>query len=79
MSSHPTFGYLANVIPNAIKTNFLLFTANAGELTEARVIVSHKNPYPTKIRIAVASSATSNTPSSLKNEYLYYNYFVDEG
>jgi len=79
MSSHPTFGYLANVIPNAIKTNFLLFTANAGELTEARVIVSHKNPYPTKIRIAVGSSAISDTPSSLKNEYLYYNYFVDEG
>jgi hypothetical protein len=79
MSSHPTFGYLANVIPSATKTNFLLFTANAGELTEARVIVNHKNPYPTKIRIAVGSSATSDTPSSLKNEYIYYNCFVDEG
>lgn len=79
MSSHPTFGYLANVIPSATKTNFLLFTANAGELTEARVIVSHKNPYPTKIRIAVGSSSVSDTPSSLKNEYIYYNYFVDEG
>lgn len=66
MSSHPTFGYLANVIPSAIKTNFLLFTANAGELTEARVIVNHKNPYPTKIRIAVSGSSVSNTPDTLK-------------
>ena len=79
MSSHPTFGYLANVIPSATRTNSLLFTANAGELTEARVIVNHKNPYPTKIRIAVAGASVSNTPDTLKNEYIYYNYFVDEG
>tara|TARA_Y100000385_G_scaffold291811_1_gene372627 strand:+ start:1945 stop:3066 length:1122 start_codon:yes stop_codon:yes gene_type:complete len=79
MSSNPKFGYLANVIPSATKTNFLLFTADAGELTEAKIIVSHKNPYPTKIRIAVASASTSNTPSTLKDEYIYYNSFVDEG
>ena len=79
MSSHPTFGYLANAIPTATKDNTLLFTAGSNELTEARIIVSHKNPYPTKIRIAVASASTPDVPSTLIDEYIYYHCFVDEG
>ena len=53
MTSHPTFGYLAGVIPSTPKRNTALYTAQPSELAEGTVIVTHKNPYPTKIRILV--------------------------
>lgn len=60
MSSHPTFGYLAGVTPSKSKRNTLLYTAPSSELAEGTVIVTHKNPYPTKIRILVVDTDDYN-------------------
>lgn len=81
MSSHPTFGYLAGVIPSTVKRNTLLFTAASLELTEATVIVTHKNPYPTKIRIAVVDAAAmaNGVPQTAPESFAYFNVFVGEG
>ena len=60
MTSHPTFGYLAGVIPSTPKRNTALYTAQPSELAEGTVIVTHKNPYPTKIRIMVVDQTDYN-------------------
>ena len=58
MSSHPTFGYLANAIPTATKDNTLLFwLVQMNPNPEARIIVSHKNPYPTKLGLLLLQQA----------------------
>lgn len=81
MSSHPTFGYLAGVIPSTPKRNTLLYTAQASELAEGTVIVTHKNPYPTKIRILVVDQAdmVGGVPQVATKSFCYFNIFVGEG
>ena len=81
MSSHPTFGYLAGVIPSKPKRNTLLYTAQASELAEGTIIVTHKNPYPTKIRILVVDQAdmVNGVPQVATKSFCYFNIFVGEG
>ena len=81
MSSHPTFGYLAGVIPSTPKRNTLLYTAQASELAEGTIIVTHKNPYPTKIRILVVDQAdlASGIPQVATKSFCYFNTFIGEG
>jgi len=81
MSSHPTFGYLAGVIPSTPKRNTLLYTAQASELAEGTIIVTHKNPYPTKIRILVLdqSDMVNGVPQVATKSFCYFNIFVGEG
>jgi len=81
MSSHPTFGYLAGVIPSIPKRNTLLYTAQASELAEGTIIVTHKNPYPTKIRILVVdqSDMVNGVPQVATKSFCYFNIFVGEG
>jgi len=81
MSSHPTFGYLAGVIPSIPKRNTLLYTAQASELAAGTIIVTHKNPYPTKIRILVVdqSDMVNGVPQVATKSFCYFNIFVGEG
>ncbi len=85
MSSHPTFGYLAGVIPSTIKRNTKLYTAQPSELAEGTIIVTHKNPYPTKIRIMVVDQTDYNpstglpVPQVATKSFCYFNIFVGEG
>ena len=84
MSSHPTFGYLAGVIPSIPKRNTALYTAQPSELAEGTVIVTHKNPYPTKIRILVVDQTeynpvSSSVPQIATKSFCYFNIFVGEG
>ena len=88
MSSHPTFGYLAGVIPSIPKRNTALYTAQPSELAEGTVIVTHKNPYPTKIRILVVDQTDYDpqsggelppVPQISTKSFCYFNIFVGEG
>lgn len=75
MSENPTFGYLASLVPT-LKTRSILHVAPAGKLVEGKIAVTHRNPYPVKIRIGVSTgSLTSFTPES----YILYDHIVGEG
>ena len=91
MSAHPTFGYLAGVIPSTPKRNTKLYSAQSSELAEGTIIVTHKNPYPTKIRIMVVDQTDYNpniiqaggglppVPQVATKSFCYFNIFVGEG
>lgn len=71
----PTFGYLASITP-AKKTRTVLHVAPASKIVEGKITVTHKNPYPVRIRIGVSSgSITSFTASN----YVIYDWVIDPG
>lgn len=71
----PTFGYLAAIIPTK-KARTILHTCTAGFLVEGKVSVTHKNPYPTRVRIGVVSGALQNFTGA---NYIVYDYVIDPG
>ncbi len=65
----PTFGYLASIIPTK-KVRTILHTCAMGFLVEGKISVTHKNPYPTRVRIGVVSGALQNFTGS---NYILYD------
>lgn len=75
MSENPRFGYLASLVPQP-KSREVLHVSPTGELVEGKLVVTHRSPYPIKIRIGVSSgSITEFTPES----YILYDYEIAEG
>jgi len=73
--SNPTFGYLASITPSA-NGKTVLHTADTGKLVEGKITVTHKNPFPTRIRIGVGIGLlTDFNPSS----YIIYDHIIAEG
>ena len=73
--SNPTFGYLASITPSA-ESKTVLHTAPAGKLVEGKLTVTHKNPFPTRIRVGVGTgSLDSFDPSS----FIIYDQIIGEG
>ena len=52
--SNPTFGYLASLV-SPKKTRVALHTAPAGKVVEGKISITHKDPYPIRVRIGVSS------------------------
>ena len=73
--SNPTFGYLASIIPSK-ESKTVLHTAPVGKLVEGKLTVTHKNPFPTRIRVGVATGTLDSfDPSS----YIIYDHIIGEG
>lgn len=73
--SNPTFGYLASLVP-AFKTREVLHTAPFGKVVEGKIVVTHRDPYPVRIRIGVSAGAlTQFNPEN----YILYDYVIGEG
>tara|TARA_E500000331_G_scaffold47331_1_gene40049 strand:- start:2 stop:1135 length:1134 start_codon:yes stop_codon:yes gene_type:complete len=73
--SNPTFGYLASITPSA-ESKTVLHTAPAGKLVEGKLTVTHKNPFPTRIRVGVGiGSLDTFDPSS----FIIYDQIIGEG
>ena len=73
--SNPTFGYLASLTPTA-NSKTVLHTAEAGKLVEGKLTITHKNPFPTRVRVGVGLGMVTNfDPSS----YIIYDYIIGEG
>lgn len=71
----PTFGYLAAITPSK-KTRTVLHVSDPSKIVEGTITVTHKNPYPTRIRIGVSSGGlTSFAPSN----YVIYDWVIDPG
>jgi len=75
MSAHPTFGYLASLVPEAKKRE-VLHVASAGELVEGKIAVTHRSPYPVKIRIGISSGSLTQFTS---DAYILYDRQIEEG
>jgi len=73
--TNPTFGYLGSLIPTA-KNKEVLHTADAGKLVEGKLTITHKNPFPTRIRVGVSSGSLTNFDPSA---YIIYDYIIDAG
>ena len=52
--SNPTFGYLASLV-TPLKTRVALHTAEAGKVVEGKLVITHKDPYPVRVRIGVST------------------------
>tara|TARA_B100000965_G_scaffold249078_1_gene209239 strand:+ start:619 stop:1749 length:1131 start_codon:yes stop_codon:yes gene_type:complete len=73
--TNPTFGYLGSLTPSK-DARAILHTADSGKLVEGKLTVTHKNPFPTRIRVGVSSgSLTEFDPSS----YIIYDHIIEEG
>lgn len=73
--SDPTFGYLASLVP-ALKTREVLHTAPAGKVVEGKIVVTHRDPYPVRIRMGVsAGGVTQFNPEN----YILYDLEIAEG
>lgn len=73
--SNPTFGYLASLVP-ALKTREVLHTAPSGKVVEGKIVVTHRDPYPVRIRIGVSvGGVTQFNPEN----YILYDYQIGEG
>lgn len=73
--SNPTFGYLASLVP-ALKTREVLHTAPVGKVVEGKIVVTHRDPYPVRVRIGVSSGGiTQFNPEN----YILYDYQIAEG
>ena len=72
---NPTFGYLGSLTP-AKDTKQVLHVADAGDLVEGKLYVTHKNPYPVRVRVGVSDGDISafNTSS-----YFIYDWIIEEG
>ena len=73
--SNPTFGYLASITPSK-ESKTVLHTAPVGKLVEGKLTVTHKNPFPTRIRVGVSTGTLDSfDPSS----YIIYDHIIGEG
>lgn len=73
--SDPTFGYLASLVP-ALKTREVLHTAPAGQVVEGKIVVTHRDPYPVRIRMGVSTGGvTQFNPEN----YILYDREIAEG
>ena len=73
--SNPTFGYLASLV-TPLKTRVALHTAEAGKVVEGKLVFTHKDPYPVRIRVGVSSGGlTDFNPEN----YILYDYEIGEG
>jgi len=73
--TNPTFGYLGSIIPSRDQ-KVVLHTADAGKLVEGKLTITHKNPFPTRVRVGVGSgNLASFDPSS----YIIYDHIIDQG
>tara|TARA_B100000131_G_scaffold119408_1_gene116355 strand:+ start:226 stop:1356 length:1131 start_codon:yes stop_codon:yes gene_type:complete len=73
--SNPTFGYLGSITPSA-NQKVVLHTADAGKLVEGKLTVTHKNPFPTRIRVGVSSGTLDSFDPSA---YIIYDQILAEG
>jgi hypothetical protein len=73
--TNPTFGYLGSITPSA-NQKVVLHTADAGKLVEGKLTITHKNPFPTRVRVGVSSGQLVNFDSS---SYIIYDHIIDEG
>ncbi len=73
--SNPTFGYLASIIPGKDQ-KVVLHTADAGKLVEGKLTITHKNPFPTRVRVGVSSGLLSTFDSS---SFIIYDHIIAEG
>ena len=73
--TNPTFGYLASITPSK-ESKTVLHTAPVGKLVEGKLTVTHKNPFPTRIRVGVGNGLLTNFDSS---SYIIYDHIIDEG
>jgi len=71
----PTFGYLASIIPTK-KTRTVLHVAPNSKIVEGTITVTHKNPYPVRIRIGVSSGSLTSFSAS---NYVIYDWVIDPG
>ena len=73
--SNPTFGYLGSITPSRDQ-KVVLHTADAGKLVEGKLTITHKNPFPTRVRVGVSSGLLSTFDPSA---YIIYDHIIDEG
>jgi hypothetical protein len=73
--SNPTFGYLASLV-TPLKTRVALHTAEAGKVVEGKLVITHKDPYPVRIRVGVS---TAGVPDFNPENYILYDYEIGEG
>ena len=73
--TNPTFGYLGSISPSKDQ-KVVLHTADAGKLVEGKLTVTHKNPFPTRIRVGVSSGDLASFDPSA---YIIYDHILDEG
>ena len=73
--SNPTFGYLASITPSKDQ-KVVLHTADAGKLVEGKLTITHKNPFPTRVRVGVSSGDLASFDSSA---YIIYDHILAEG
>ena len=57
--SNPTFGYLASLV-SPKKTRVALHTAPTGKVVEGKISITHKDPYPIRVRIGVSSGGLTD-------------------
>ncbi len=71
--SNPTFGYLGSITPSA-NSKTILHTADPGKLVEGKLTITHKNPFPTRVRVGVGLGTVTNfDPSS----FIIYDHKVN--
>ena len=73
--SNPTFGYLSSIIPSKDQ-KVVLHTADVGKLVEGKLTITHKNPFPTRVRVGVGSGLLTEFQSS---SYIIYDHIIAEG
>ena len=73
--TNPTFGYLGSIIPSA-NQKVVLHTADAGKLVEGKLSITHKNPFPTRVRVGVGSGLLTDFQSS---SFIIYDHIIAEG
>ena len=73
--SNPTFGYLASLV-SPKKTRVALHTAPTGKVVEGKISITHKDPYPVRVRIGVSSGGLLDfNPEN----YILFDYEIGEG
>tara|TARA_B100002019_G_scaffold40576_1_gene33967 strand:+ start:43 stop:1185 length:1143 start_codon:yes stop_codon:yes gene_type:complete len=73
--SNPTFGYLASLV-SPKKTRVALHTAPTGKVVEGKISITHKDPYPIRVRIGVSSGGLLDfNPEN----YILFDYEIGEG
>ena len=73
--STPNYGYLASATPSKNQKT-VLHVADVGTLVEGKLCISHKEPYPVRVRVGVSTgNITAFDPSS----YILYDWIIHEG
>lgn len=71
----PNFGYLASLTP-VKDTKEVLHVADANNLVEGKLYITHKNPGPVRVRVGVSSG---NLTSFDTSAYIVYDWIINEG